>query len=286
MEKYQFTIKEETSIRHYLQQNLQFSRRHYRRVKSKAEIYINGFKHKITAPVKKGDEVIILLPSNKSFIEEYDYKVEVLYEDNYIIAVNKPAKMLTHPTYKEKTHTLLNVIKFIQSSNKQTYSFHPIHRLDRDTSGVIMIAKSAYTSKIFSELFEQRKVEKTYLTIVEGVPKCRKEIIDIPLLNHTTKMKQKSVTAYEVLNFWGNHSFLKVKPLTGRTHQIRRHLSDIGHPIVGDRIYNKDNFSKVRHLLHAFSLDFIHPIKRDKVIIKASLPNDFSQVIKECKQSQ
>ncbi|WP_353894064.1 RluA family pseudouridine synthase [Proteinivorax hydrogeniformans] len=282
MEKHRFIAKKQTTIKDYLQHRLKFSRRHYRRVKANSKIYVNGIESFVTAPIKQGDVVEILLPTNSVNISPYPYELDILYEDKYILAVNKPKDMLTHPTSKERTNTLINAVQFRQNALNECHSIHPIHRLDRETSGVVMIAKSPYSSMVFTQMFEQRKVDKRYLAIVSGVPKQTNGEINSDLYNYSTKRYQKAITNYKVINSWNHFALIEAVPLTGRTHQIRRHLTEITSGIVGDSIYNtKSNEGGKGQLLHALSLTFMHPVTKKITKIVARLPQDFKKELRK-----
>jgi len=219
--------------------------------------------------------------------------MEIIYQDSDIVVVNKPAGLLVHPVpAKAKEDTLVDWllkeyphIKTVGDDPQQRPGI--VHRLDRDTSGIILVTKTQTAFDYFKDLFQTRQLQKTYLAVVRGIPKLTSDTIDVPIgiksgttkrSIHSTKMSKEAVTDYKVLNSFTKdnqeYSLLEVSPHTGRTHQIRVHLASIGHPIIGDPIYNKKpNFDHL--LLHAFSLEFTN-LNQTKLKLTADLPDTFT----------
>ncbi|HIP92480.1 MAG TPA: RluA family pseudouridine synthase [Thermotoga sp.] len=263
------------------------------------KILVNGKKKKPSYKVKKGETIQIDLPEKPSpiTVKPEEIEIPVLYEDKDIIVVNKPPGMIVHPVPSHTSGTLvnalLNICKDLQGI-KGDLRPGIVHRLDKDTSGVMVVAKNDLAHMSLSKQFKERMVEKTYLAIVKGFLKNDEGIIDMPLARHPVnrvKMAvltdgREAITFYKVLRrFKDIATFLLVNPKTGRTHQIRVHMKYIGHPILGDKIYGKHKQDEMlgvkRQMLHALALSFYHPRKGDKMKFIAPIPDDFKEVLKK-----
>ncbi|MFC1482994.1 RluA family pseudouridine synthase [Candidatus Margulisiibacteriota bacterium] len=223
------------------------------------------------------------LPPQK--ITPENIPLDIVYEDKYIAAINKPAGLVVHPAAGNRTGTLVNALMYHFKKLSNKYSKERlgiIHRLDKDTSGIVLIAKTNQAHAEMSKLFKERKVKKTYYALVKGNVKNDEGTIDKPIgrdprnrkkMKAITNTKYKSRTAitnYKVVKRYNSATLLKINPITGRTHQIRVHLAYIGHPIIGDLIYNPKTSNKGLHL-HAKSISFTHPILKKRVNI--TVPN-------------
>lgn len=222
-----------------------------------------------------------------------DKPLEILYEDNDFLVLNKPAGMLVHPTVRQAQGTLVNALLFhIDNLSGIGGEIRPgiVHRLDKDTSGVMVIAKNDYAHQNLSEQFASRSIKKTYLALVGGVMEQRHGKIQAALGRHRTirtkmsvvaKKGREAITEYELIRQYHDCALLRVFPRTGRTHQIRVHFGYIKHPVVGDIVYgSKKSFSGVsRHLLHAESITFTHPRTGSVMTFSAPLPEDFKKVV-------
>ncbi|MDD5131336.1 MAG: RluA family pseudouridine synthase [bacterium] len=217
----------------------------------------------------------------------------VLYEDQYLIVINKPAGMMVHPVGKIKTGTLVNaLLKRCMDLSQIGGCVRPgiVHRLDKDTSGVMVVAKNDATHQHLCGQFARSQVKKTYLALVHGRMSSRKGLINARISRgrtDRTKMKvsgaegRAAVTEYEVVKQYPQIALLRLFPKTGRTHQIRVHLAFIGHPIVGDWKYGreKDGSKAGRQLLHAETISFIHPGTKEHLRFQAELPADFRDAL-------
>lgn len=201
-------------------------------------------------------------------------KIEIIYEDEDIIVIDKPAGVNVHPSAGEKEITISEIfskkIEFVDNSQRAGI----VHRLDKGTSGVMVLAKTERIQKILQNEFKKRKVKKTYLALVEGTLKPDEGVIDIPLKRESIERKKigvstsgkSSITQYKVLKYYKKRTLVELSPKTGRTHQLRVHLSSIGFPIVGDRKYGNSKSVDSNIMLHANTIEFIHP--RTKVSTK------------------
>lgn len=265
-----------------------------RNIKS-GNVLVNDKKIKPSYALKEKDELKINI-SLRTKVLKPNSKVEfeIIYEDKNIIVINKPAGLQVHPSHAEKMNTLVNglVSKFPETKNVgDDPSLRPgiVHRLDKDTSGVMVIARNQKTFNELKKLFQDREVKKEYLGVVFGKLKNKKGTIEKPIArsvdyrkqiisNAKTKTKiRPAVTEYEVLKEYDNYSLLKVVPKTGRMHQIRIHLSALGHPVVGDHKYEHKNNSPPpqvrRQFLHAHSLKF--SLSKKKYSFTSEIPKDF-----------
>lgn len=220
----------------------------------------------------------------------------IIYEDEYLVAINKPSGLLVHRTKiaAEETEFALQILR------DQIGSWvSPVHRLDRPTSGVLLFAKKPEVVPFFKQQFEERKVEKVYWAISRGIPEVKSGLIDYPLTSEYSQVKQDAKTYYEVIseceipfNTTGRYpssryTLFSLKPETGRTHQIRKHLAHIRHYIIGDKKHgdNKQNqfferqFGLTNLLLHAKNLTLTHPISGNAILFSAEVPSHFSKIL-------
>lgn len=288
----------------------EFSRSQLQKAVQNGAVKING--HFVIKPgfrLRKNDRIVVLeekliSPDEKLKIEpDSNIILKIIYEDNDIIVIDKPAGLLTHPTLKEYRHTLVNALisRYPDIINVGESPMRPgiVHRLDKDTSGLLIIAKNQNTFYFIKEQFLKRTIEKKYMALVDGILKNKEGIIEYnirPSKNYRLKkiaVKKESVggkfaekseraakTYYKVVKIFGDKfSLLEVEPKTGRTHQIRVHLASIGYPIIGDTLYgSKIKLPKHRHFLHAYYLKFILP-KGQLIALEADLPEDLKNVI-------
>lgn len=220
-----------------------------------------------------------------------DFKINILYEDEYIVVVDKPADLLVYlPAGKSYESTLKEIISKKININNQNERSGIVHRLDKETSGVLIIAKNINSEIRFKELFKSRKIKKKYLALVWGKIEPSEAIIKIPLgrsskdrLRVVPKASGKTAkTKYKIIKYYKNLdcSLLEVEIETGRMHQIRVHLSSIGFPVVGDKRYSKKRTSLKRHFLHASEISFLHPYLDKNIKIKSRLPRDLESFLK------
>lgn len=248
-------------------------------IRMNKEMLINGQTDRWTHLLTKGDHIKLKL------FQEVDYgvtpvymDVDVLFEDELLMVVNKPAGMDTHPNSPDQQNTIANGIAFYLQANGEHCPVKHIHRLDRDTSGVILFAKNSFAGAILDKMLQERNIKRTYIAIVHGIMKKKKGSIDAPIgrdRHHPTRRRvspngQKAVTHFEVAETdpKNNITVVRCQLDTGRTHQIRVHLSHIGYPLVGDLLYGgKPSYH--RQALHAEKLEFIHPFTLESLSIKA-----------------
>ncbi len=251
------------------------------------KIRVNSRIVKPSYKLKIGDIIEATFPPPEiPQINPEEIPLKVIYEDSSIIVINKQSGLVTHPTLKKTTGTLVNALLWYSRG-----SFFPyiVHRLDKDTTGVIVVAKNPDVQRILSAQFKARKTSKMYLAIVSGAPHQREGEILAPIARNPqvrTRMDvlnwgRPSHTIYKVIKKFGTASLISVKIMTGRTHQIRVHMSYLGNPVLGDKIYGKKNndFDCQRQMLHAAVLEIDHPISGERMRFVAPLPDDFKQVL-------
>ena len=221
--------------------------------------------------------------------------LEVLYEDKFYMAFDKPAGLLVIPSPKKEKNTLISIVNEQFPSNDNEGKLHPCHRLDRDTSGVILFARGKKNQQMLMEEFHRRQVQKIYIAFIQGrlkksVGEIKSAIQDLDERRFTrrsfssTQSGKMSITRYKVLTLKKNFSVVEVYPVTGRTNQIRIHFSEIGHPLVGERKYafGKDYALQFRRTaLHARDLKWIHPIDKKQIHVSSPLPQDMEQFLQK-----
>ncbi len=265
-------------IESILEKELQFSRSLIAKLKrTEGAVTLNGQSERVIARVKEGDTLSVTVKDKENGIESVEIPLEILFEDDDIIAVNKPYNMPVHPSKNHVSDTLANGLKNYLGEGA---GIHIITRLDRDTSGVVLASKNPHTAKILTEEMKNGNIQKEYIAVVNGCPEKETGVIDAPI-DRDTGIKRKvsqngkpALTEYEVIKK-RELSALRLYPKTGRTHQIRVHLSYIGCPIYGDSMYGAPQKGE-RARLHCRKLEFTHPETKKKMVIIAPFPEDMS----------
>ena len=262
-------------IRDYLKNRLGLSTSLIAQVKYD-NVILNGVAVHMRAMVKNGDVIEITLPSEDSEnIEPMDIPIDIVYEDDYLIAVYKPKNMPVHPSRGNHLPTVANAIRHYIG---HPFVFRAVNRLDRDTSGIVLIAKDRLSGAKLYQAMKERRFEKTYLAIVEGIPEAH-GFIDAPIVREEEGSIKRVVredgkecrTEYELISTdESGNSLIKVIPHTGRTHQIRVHMAYIGHPLVDDFLYGTRG--EETYSLHCASLSFPHPFTNEMITVNAEIP--------------
>jgi 23S rRNA pseudouridine1911/1915/1917 synthase len=249
-------------------------------------ITVNGEPSKASYKTEGGEEIAVFLPPPEvSEVLPENIRLDVLYEDADLIAINKPAGMVVHPSAGHSTGTLVNAVLYHWPELQQVgdeYRAGIVHRLDKDTSGVIIVARTPQAHRSLAEQFEQRTTTKKYLALVEGTPDTLTGRIEAPIGRNPKDRKRmavvrdgrEAVSEFTVLEQYAHHALVEVRILTGRTHQIRVHMAFIGHPVVGDAIYGyrKQRIKMKRNFLHAAELTVHSPTTSEPLTLKAPLP--------------
>lgn len=252
------------------------------RLKWHEKILVNGKPEHTDFSVKIGDEITVLMDAEQVRYPAQDGALAVLYEDAHLLAVDKPAGMLIHPSHGKNDGTLANFVAGYYAKTGQKCAFHPITRLDRDTFGIVLLAKNAH----IHALLQNAKVQKTYHAMVFGKPQANSGVIDAPiarrplpsLLRFVDGSGKPSVTEYQLMQGWDGYCKLELRPVTGRTHQLRIHCAYMGFPILGDPQYgNEASMAFSRQLglkyqqLCAYSLEFYHPVTGEKLVLNSGM---------------
>lgn len=276
--------------------NENYSRTAVQRLIDEDKIIVNGKKIKASYKVQIGDIIEIEESKPKEIdLKAQDIPIEILYEDRDIIVVNKPKGMVVHPANGNPDGTLVNAIMAVCKDSLSGIGgeIRPgiVHRLDKNTSGAIIIAKNDKAHINLSEQLKNHEIKKTYIALVRGVVKENNATINMPIGRSKKDRKKmdvdkngkEAITHFKVLKRYKDCTLLEINIETGRTHQIRVHLSHIGYPIIGDEVYSngKNKWNIEGQCLHAKSLDFKHPITGKNMHIEAPIPEYFENIIKE-----
>jgi len=270
------------------------SRTYFQKLIDEGLILVNGKSVKKSYKPVLDDEVEVQFVATNDIpnLQPENIPLDILYEDPDLLAINKPQGMCVHPGFGNWTHTFVNALLYhYEGLEKSSDDLRPgiVHRLDKETSGVLLAAKTYKMQKAITCLFSERKIKKSYLAICLGKPPtCT---INAPIGRHPVYRKEmtvlekggkEAVTHIEVIASNKNLSIIKVLLETGRTHQIRVHMKHIGHPILGDSVYGREGQNQLykaeRQMLHAEELTFIHPFSGKEMTIKAPLPQDMLKI--------
>lgn len=277
------------------------SRMNAKRLIEDGNVQVNSKNSKVSYKVQNGDIIEIHIPEAKHLdLKAQEIPIEVVYEDSDIIVVNKPKGLVVHPANGNWDGTLVNAIMAICKDSLSGIGgeVRPgiVHRLDKDTSGLLIIAKNDKAHINMSNEIKNREVKKVYIALVRGIVAENEATINMPIGRSNKDRKKmavvkngkEAITHFKVIKRFDKYTLLEVKIDTGRTHQIRVHLSEIGHPVVGDEIYSngKNEFGVHGQLLHAKSLDFKHPITGKDMHLEAELPEEFKNVLKKLEEER
>ena len=297
--KYFEVENENKRIDAYLSEKLEdTSRVAIQRLIANGKVLVNGKTTKASYKIQAGDKIELEeeVPVEVS-LKAQDIPLDIIYEDEDMIVVNKPKGMVVHPANGNPDGTLVNAIMAICKDSLSGIGgeIRPgiVHRLDKDTSGIIIVAKNDKAHINLSEQIKDHKVKKTYIALVRGIVKENEATINMPMGRSekdrkkmaVTKNGKEAITHFKVLERYDKYTLLQVNIETGRTHQIRVHLSQIGYPIVGDEVYSngKNEWNVKGQCLHAKSLEFTHPTTGEKMYLEAKLPEYFEDILKDLK---
>ena len=273
------------SIKDFLRRHIGFSLTIWRKIKQSGTLSVNNHNVPINHIVYPGD-IITVNWQQDCTIAPTKLPLTICYEDDYIIIIDKPAGMLVHPTTSEHLATLANAVIHYFHAKQLPYNFHPVHRLDRNTSGLVLIAKQPHIQHLLSRN-DIKHIKRQYLALASGIIIPSEGTIDAPIARHPDSIIQRMVhengqnatTCYKVLKNFGKTSLVELTLLTGRTHQIRVHLSHIGHPLLGDDLYGGSRDLIGRQALHAARLSFPHPVSGTMIDVSSPLPIDLQQLV-------
>ena len=276
------------------------SRTQGQRLIEEAHVTVNGRPRKPAYRVNPGERVIVILPPKEPdvAVRPEPIPLDIIYEDEHLVVINKPAGMVVHPAPGHPDGTLVNALLahcplIAEAGRRERAGI--VHRLDKDTSGVLVVAKDEDALHALHEQFRNREVQKTYLALVSGRVQPPEGIIEVPI-GRDPKDRQRMTalpegryarTRYCAVEFFRKHTLLEAHPYTGRTHQVRVHLSWLGYPVVGDSRYGprRQRLLKDRHFLHARRLAFAHPVTGEKITFEAPLPPELDDVLRRLRPS-
>jgi 23S rRNA pseudouridine1911/1915/1917 synthase len=271
--------------------NLGLSRSRLRQLIAEGQVMVNGAPAKPAHRVRPGDRILVTVPAPRpSGVVAQDINITVVYQDADLVVVDKPAGLSVHPGPGHPDQTLVNgLLALCPDIRGIGGEIRPgiVHRLDKDTSGLLMVAKTQEAHTGLSNQIRDRTVQKGYLALVEGVPLPGSGTVDVPIgrdPRRRTRMAvtpggRESRTGYRLLEQVGEYSLLELQLLTGRTHQARVHMAWLGHPLLGDALYGKRSPLLDRHFLHAFRLAFSHPETGEPLEFRSPLPRELEDAL-------
>lgn len=265
------------------------------RLKKNNKILVNGNVANINSALSFNDLVEVLLDfeEDNSNIIPVKMDLNILYEDDALLIINKPAGIPVHPSMDHFTDSLSNGVRYYFDSINLKKKIRPVNRLDKNTSGIVIFAKNEYIQECLVRQMKTDTFEKEYIAICEGKFEREEGVINAPICRKENSIIERcvnengdtAITEYKVLmyNETSNYSIVKCNLKTGRTHQIRVHMSYIGHPILGDTLYGNPSNLIQRQALHSYKVEFIHPISREEVTFSTELPSDMQFLAKVAK---
>lgn len=285
-----YTIQENgKSVKGIMTENLNFSRRLSKKLELNQKLFVNGEITKLNKKVFIKDILSIEFDEDEDEYDAIDIPIEIVYEDNDLLVVNKPPYIVVHPTRSHQNNTIANGVAYYFNKQNIKRKVRLVNRLDMNTSGIVIIAKNPYAHNELANQMKSNKVDKYYYAIVEGTVKEDKGTINEPItrLNPDDIIRvvhpggKECITHYTVEKRFNNMTLVKLKLETGRTHQIRVHMKHIGHPILGDTLYGNESELIGRQALHCYEMRFKQPITGDEIVITCSLPEDMSLVMND-----
>lgn len=245
-------------------------------------ITMNGSLLRTVDYVKSGMVVEIILPDEEMLIEPTEGELDIVYEDKYLLIVNKPPYMPVHPVKQHQSDTLANIVSYYCINRGESYTFRAINRLDKDTSGIVIIAKDRFCANAM-----KGKTQKTYFALCHGCLEGNGTVSapiglleDSKMVRHIMNDGPSAITHYKSVLSNDDYSLLELHLETGRTHQIRCHMASLGHPLLGDDLYGGTLEYIPRQALHCGSVSFVHPVTNNMIEVSADIPNDMKRLIK------
>ncbi len=248
--------------------------------------------------LKENDLVTISLTEKNDYTQIVPKKLDfkIVYEDEDIIIIDKPLNMTVHPSFKYFEDSLENGLAYYFLEKNEDVVCHFINRLDKDTTGLMLVAKNRFSANFLSKSLSNKTIKRKYLALVEGLPENNSATVEAPIERENPESiirtvdfenGKKAITSYQVLSYnpQSDISLLKLELLTGRTHQIRVHMKYLGHPLIGDKLYNKSNRQLNRQALHSYYLSFYHPVTDEKMTFQSEMPADFTSLVNKCYNS-
>lgn len=286
---YKIENKKYKTVKDILISKFHISHRLLIKLKNSNNIFLNSFPCTVSKEIYIGDIICVNLnySEDNSNIVPIKMDLDILYEDDAYIVVNKPYGIPVHPSISHFENSLSNGIKYYFDTIGLQKKIRPVNRIDKNTSGIVLFAKNEYIQELLIQQMNSKKFLKEYIAIAEGIFENKTGIINLPIARKENSIIERcvnnsglpSITHYEVLKESNNISVLKCYLETGRTHQIRVHLSYIGHPLLGDQLYGGNCSYINRQALHSYHISFIHPIKNCAVEYICKFPKDLQNIL-------
>lgn len=276
----------------YLSNVLDISRSKVQNLIKQDKVKVNGKTEKESFKVSNGDRIEVDDDLDFSIdVEPENLKLDIVYEDPYLMIVNKESGMVVHPAPGNYNHTLVNAVLYHLGKGK-TKNMRPgiVHRIDKDTSGLMVVAKTDDALEKLSLMIKNKEIERKYLAIVDGIIGPASGTIDAPIgrdpknrekMCVTSENSRNAITHFKVLKRFKSNTLVLCKLDTGRTHQIRVHMAYIGHPITNDPLYENKNASSFGQMLHSYSIDFVHPITQKHLHFDVEPPKEFQEYLQK-----
>ncbi|MGO1367732.1 MAG: RluA family pseudouridine synthase [Senegalia sp. (in: firmicutes)] len=274
-------------LKDFLMTELGLSSRLFKKLIKEKNIFVNNKPLNDIYNLVKDDMITIKFEDEKPVYKAQKMDLDIIYEDLDLIAINKNPYILVHPTKTHIENTLTNAIAYYFKSNNINKKVRLVNRLDMDTSGILIVAKNPYGQAQMAKQFKNN-IEKKYIAIVDGIIKEDKGRIDLPIMKEEGGIKQivdergkRAITEFKVIKRLKNSTIVELKIITGKTHQIRVHLTHLGHPIIGDSLYGRESFLIKRQALHSYYLKFKSIRDQKEIELQSDLPYDMKDLIKK-----
>lgn len=273
-------------LREIIRKHFDFSARLHNRIKREKLVMVNGISTPGWKKPAVGDEISITLPDETSGFEPQDIPLDIVYEDDDLMIINKQPGLIVHPTKGHPSGTVANALMHYMEQAGNPFKIRFVNRLDMDTSGLLIVAKNSYCQNDFTKQMRENTIEKRYIAIVKGIIDSDEGTVELPIGRPDPDNVRRgvmeggapSVTHYKVIDRYREHTMVELLLETGRTHQIRVHMSHIGHPVLGDWLYDGTNTPFIdRQALHAAYLTFTHPMTKERCTFSAPLPEDINK---------
>lgn len=297
MREFRFTVTKEdegSGVKKILRRHFDFSSRLFIKLNHQNLVFLNDELLQGWMQPKAGDVIRAVMPEERSHFPEEDIPVKPAYEDQDLLIIDKPPGYTVHPTKGHADHTMANGIMKYMREQGEEYKIRFVNRLDMDTSGLLIVGKNSHAQDDLTRQMQRNSLGKYYQAIVEGIIKEDQLAINLPIGLKSPDQPARTVTpegkpsltrVWIEKRFPSGYTLIRIKLETGRTHQIRVHLSHIGHPLLGDPLYGHSSPMISRQALHAFRIDFIHPAWKTAMRVTAPLPQDFLHAIEEIEKS-
>ena len=288
-------IEEKVRLDKYLSDNTEFTRNKIQKLMDSDNILVNGKKAKNSYKVSEGDEITIIDEEEEINIKAENIPIDIVYEDDDVLVVNKPSGMVVHPAPGNYSGTLVNALMYkVKNLSTVNGEFRPgiVHRIDKDTSGLLIVAKNDKAHAFLAEELKDKRIKRKYIALVDGIINHDTGTIDAPIgrdSNDRKKMavtninSKSAITHFTVIDRLKNATLLECILDTGRTHQIRVHMKYINHPIVNDPVYNKNIYGDFGQMLHAKEIEFIHPKTNEVMKFTCDAPKEFYEILDKYK---